>query len=213
MLGELLGVPMSIRHLNSPLLAFAIAIALAGAGGLAATSIPEARAQAAEGPLPANAKPLQGIDRLEAEEYVRDRIASYALLYDGDGLKEDRAAWAATTYWPDAHFILYDQSGVKVLDVGGAAAIFQLFGRSGPRPSTSSQRHGLFNVYFEELTQNQVRTKTVEYLVNGVKGPPAPGEQQVALPHYIFHDTWARSSADPRVWRKTNQTVYCIANC
>src|ERR1700730_9008481 len=150
------------------------------------------------------------VDMLVAREAIRDKIALYSLLHDGDGAARDGRRWADAIWTTNASFQVIDQGGQRLFGNGeigivGRETIFKAFGGCVPSGVGFALRHVLTNVAFDSLTPDSAETRLVEFNIRGVKSQQAvegaPVVPQGPVDVYIMHDTWRRESDGE--WRKS----------
>lgn len=160
------------------------------------------------------------VDMLVAREAIRDKIALYSLLHDGDGAARDARRWADAIWTTDATFQVIDQGGRRLFGNGeigmvGRETILGAFGGGVPSGVDFALRHVLTNVAFDSLTPDSAETRLVEFNIRGVKSQQAaegtPVAPQGPVDVYIMHDTWRRESDGE--WRKSRSVVYCVVSC
>jgi hypothetical protein len=141
-------MPITPRHTRVATLAAALAL---GAAMLASGA---ARAQA-KTPAPAALSP---VEKLVAEDDIRQKLALYGLLADGDGVTgPDIRALADQVMTPDVWTDLYFPDGsLQVHTVGRDQAISTStpdLKKLGP----IAQRHYMVSTYFDEVTPPRPR--------------------------------------------------------
>src|SRR5262249_3978103 len=93
-----------------------------------------------------------------ARESIRDALARYSMLLDGDGARRDPRGWADQMFTPDAVFKLYYPDGTEQYRIEGREAIFNTFGPPGSKKVGT--RHFMVNTVFDELTATSAKTRT-----------------------------------------------------
>ena len=160
------------------------------------------------------------VDMLVAREAIRDKIALYSLLHDGDGAARDGRRWADAIWTTDASLQVIDQGGQRLFGNGeigmvGRETILKAFGGGVPSGVDFALRHVLTNVAFDSLTPDSSETRLVEFNIRGVKSQQAaqgtPVAPQGSVDVYIMHDTWRREGDGE--WRKSRSVVYCVVSC
>ena len=152
---------------------------------------------------------LSPIDRLIAEDEIRQDLALYVLLADGDGIKgKDTRTLADTMMAPDVVTeIYYPLARAPVRTIGREAV-------AGPAPvpavvpaaiDPTVKRHYLVDTYFEDLTANTARTITTAVHFNltrnlvgkdcGAQGPGACGGLPARIIMWTYHMNWVKNAA------------------
>ena len=151
----------------------------------------------------------------ETREAIRDQIANYALLVDGDGLVRDMRVWANALWTTDAVFQVYDASGRSIFgnDVGrrGRATIYRTFGGGTGPMAGPATRHLFLNLRFDRIAIRSAHTRMVGYIVRGWQTAEGDVRPAPASSGYVYHIDWRRDPDD--VWRIARSTVYCAFNC
>ena len=71
------------------------------------------------------------IESAIARESIREALARYSMLLDGDGIKPDARKWADQLFTPDAVFVSHYPDCTEQIRLEGREAIFKTFGRPG----------------------------------------------------------------------------------
>ena len=157
---------------------------------------------------------LSPIDRLIAEDEIRQDMALYALLADGDGIKgKDTRTLADKMMAPDVVTEIYYPLAKAPLKLIGRDAV------AGPTPivpavpapvASTIKRHYMVETYFEDLTATTARTITTAVHFNLTRnlvgkdcanqGPGACGGIPARITMWTYHMTWAKT---PAGWQVT----------
>jgi len=152
---------------------------------------------------------LSPIDRLIAEDEIRQDLALYALLADGDGIKgKDTRTLADKMMAPDVVTEIYYPLAKAPLKTLGREAV------AGPAPvvpavpapvESTIKRHYLVETYFEDLTATTAKTITTAVHFNltrnlvgqgcAAQGPGACGGIPARITMWVYHMTWAKTAA------------------
>ena len=196
---------------SATLLLITLVTAAAVGGITSATLTFEGTARAAE------YRPL--LQELAAKEAIREQIARYTILHDGDGATRDGRLWADSLWTRDATFQVIYPDGTRKLGNGeiglqGREAIYRAFATGRPAPPGLALRHVLVDTTFDSVRDRTARTRTVEFVIFGklpVGAPAHAGGAQMTIPAYVTHDTWRKG--DDGQWRKSRSVVYCTVSC
>jgi SnoaL-like domain len=162
---------------------------------------------------------LQSLEFLSAKDAIREKVALYSLLHDGDGVVQDGRRWADALWTTDASFQVIYPGGKRVLGNGGNGlkgreTIFRAFGGPLPMETDSAIRHVLMEPVFDFVTARTAGTRTAEIVIRGRKlrsSLAAATEVQGPVDSYVMHDTWEKG--DDGQWRKSRSMVYCTVAC
>lgn len=159
-------------------------------------------------PVAASAAPkLSAIDKLVAEDEIRNDLALYALLADGDGIKgKDTRTLADKLMAPDVVTeIYYPHSTAPVRILGREAVAGPQVTPAPPGPSTSISRHFLVETYFEDMTATTAKTVTTAVHFDlspntigkecKLAGAGACGGVPSRVIMWIYHMTWVKNAA------------------
>jgi hypothetical protein len=164
-----------------------------------------------EPPIAKVAAGMSNLDVLATEDGIRQSWADYVLLLDGDGLQNDRSAWAERLFTQDAKWRQFGPDRQLVTAANGPAEIDLLLSRSNRLQSTGKQMPVVLR--FDEITPTTVKTRTVVTYLNIPlsKTPSQPdgvpavvgGVPQSALA--VFHETWRKVEGQ---WLISEMTIY-----
>jgi hypothetical protein len=156
---------------------------------------------------------LSPIDRLVAEDAIRQQIALYELLADGDGEQpKDIAALADRIMAPAiVNDVYYSNGDLKAHSVGRDPVKAT---RAAPSASPVAVKHFLVSTYFDEITPTTAKTRTTAMRVHVTKnllgadcqkaGEDACGGRVTHLVLFIYHDSWTKT---PDGWEKTQSRL------
>lgn len=181
---------------GAPLVATALAIGLIAVG--ANQFIPRADAAAS----------LTALDRLIIEDDIRQRIETYALLADGDGIqRKDIAKLANTLMTPDVVSEIYAVGSKTPIRLEGRAR------HAGPevnpplaaeKPDLIAGRHYLVGTLFDQVSATEVRTRTSALHLDVTKnilgadckkaGEDACGGRVVSATMWMYHMVWVKTA-------------------
>lgn len=158
-------------------------------------------------PAAASAAPkLSAIDKLVAEDEIRNNLALYALLADGDGIKDkDTRTLADKLMAPDVVTeIYYTHSAAPVRILGRDAVAGPQVTPAPPGPSSSVGRHYLVETYFEDITTTTAKTVTTavhfDLSPNAIgkecklAGAGACGGVPSRVIMWIYHMNWVKNA-------------------
>lgn len=144
------------------------------------------------------------IEAAIARESIREALAQYSMLLDGDGIRPDARSWADKLFTNDAVFISYYPDGAQQIRLEGREAIHKTFGRPGS-PEVAA-RHFMVNTVFDELTATTAKTRTSALIQVsrrdqdcGKKKGILNGGQPVLSAILVYHDTWVLDDGE---WKK-----------
>ncbi len=144
------------------------------------------------------------IESALARESIREALAHYSMLLDGDGAGRDPIKWANKLFTSDATFVLHYPDGTEQYRIEGREAIGKTFGRPGS-PKTAT-RHFMVNTVFDELTPASAKTRTSALIQVsmrdqecGKKEGALNGVQPVLSAIIVYHDSWVFESGE---WKK-----------
>ena len=152
---------------------------------------------------------LSPIERLVAEDEIRQNLALYALLADGDGIKgKDTRTLADELMTPDVVTEIYYPLGHGPVTTIGREAV------AGPAPKPTAgpvavesvvKRHYLVDTYFEDLTPTTAKTITTSVhfdltpnLVGkdcATRGAGACGGLPARVIMWTYHMSWVKNAA------------------
>ena len=98
------------------------------------------------------------IESLLARESIREALANYSMLLDGDGAGRDPQQWANRLFTADATFVLHQPDGKEQYRIEGREKIGSTFGR--PASPKVAVRHFMVNTVFDEVTSTSAKTRT-----------------------------------------------------
>ena len=144
------------------------------------------------------------IESALARESIREALANYSMLLDGDGVARDARTWADKLFTPDAVFISHYPDGTEQIRIEGREAIYKTFGRPGS-PEVAG-RHFMVNTVFDELSLTTAKTRTSALIQvskrdqdcakkKGILNGGAP----VISAILVYHDTWVLDGGE---WKK-----------
>ena len=143
------------------------------------------------------------IETALARESIREQLAQYSMLLDGDGIRRDPESWAKRLFMPDATFVLHYPDGSEQYRIEGSEAIGKTFGRAS---SKTAARHFMVNTVFDELTATTAKTRTSALiqvsrrdLDCAKKEGALNGGQPVLSVLIVYHDTWMLDGGE---WKK-----------
>jgi hypothetical protein len=148
------------------------------------------------------------IESAIARESIREALAQYSMLLDGDGIKREGRAWADKLFTPDAVFVSHYPDGTEQMRLEGREAIFNMFGRpnTSATPPTTAARHFLVNTVFDELTPTTAKTRTsalIQVSKRDQDGAKKEGRlnasQSVISAILVYHDAWVLDAGE---WKK-----------
>ena len=159
------------------------------------------------------------IERLIAEDEIRQQVALYGLLADGDGLdRKNVRALADKIMTPDTINEIYPVTGpiaeMRGRDaVGGpvrrppapaAATAVPVPPAPPTSPATTAGRHFLVSTYFDEITPTEARTRTTAIHFDMTKnmigpecrksGEDACGGRVVKGSMWVYHTIWIKTA-------------------
>jgi SnoaL-like protein len=144
------------------------------------------------------------IESAIARESIREALAQYSMLLDGDGVARDARAWADKLFTPDAVFISHYPDGTEQIRIEGREAIYKTFGRPGS-PEVAG-RHFMVNTVFDELSPTTAKTRTSALIQVSKRDQDCArkkgilnGGQPVISAILVYHDTWVLDGGE---WKK-----------
>lgn len=144
------------------------------------------------------------IESAIARESIREALAQYSMLLDGDGAGRDPRTWANKLFTPDAVFVLHYPDGTEQYRIEGREALFKTFGRAGS--PTMATRHFMVNTVFDELTPTSAKTRTSALIQVSKRDQECArkegalnGGQPVLSAIIVYHDTWVLDGGE---WKK-----------
>ena len=160
---------------------------------------------AGAGPATAAAIGMAPIDRLVAEDDIRQQLALYALLADGDGISpKDIDTLATKITAPDVVTEIFPADGGPPTHTVGRAAVIGPRPTGTPPPPTNVSRHYLVDTYFDEITPTTARTRTTSVHFNLTKnlvgkdclqrGAGACGGQVNKVTMWTYHMRWVKNA-------------------
>jgi hypothetical protein len=179
-------------------------IAAALALGAAMLASGAARAQA----------PLSPVDKLVAEDDIRQKLALYGILTDGDGVAgKNIRGLVDQIMTPDVWTDLYYPDGSLQVHTVGREAIVT----STPIPKSMgpiANRHYLIATYFDELTPTTAKTRTTMMWMQVTRnllgadcakgGPDACGGRVVSAMTTVYHNDWVKTADG---WRMSRNVI------
>lgn len=164
------------------------------------------------GAVSAPAAALSPVDRLVAEDEIRQQIALYGYLADGDGKNPpDIRALADRILTPDSVTDVMKAAGHSRLHLEGRKAVVD----STPPPAPDSplvNRHNYISTYFDEITADSAKTRTTVVwflLARQKQGVPCMGEnctsQLRQVMTFVYHDIWRKTAEG---WQKARSVIY-----
>jgi hypothetical protein len=162
---------------------------------------------------------LEPLELLIAKDAIREKIALYTLLHDGDGVIQDGRTWADALWTVNASFQVVYPGGKRMFGNGetgleGRETIFRAFGGPPFPEGDVAIRHVLMQPVFDSVTRRTAQTRTVEIVIRGRKLQTlsaGAAEAQSPVDSYIMHDFWKKG--DDGEWRKSRSVVYCTVAC
>jgi len=143
------------------------------------------------------------IESALARESIREALAHYSMLLDGDGIGRDPQAWARKLFMPDATFVLHYPDGTEQYRIEGSEAIGKTFGRGSSKNAT---RHFMVNTVFDELTATTAKTRTSALIQVSRRDQDCAkkegalnGGQPVLSAIIVYHDSWVLDGGE---WKK-----------
>jgi hypothetical protein len=176
------------------------------AAGLAVTHAPgSARAAAAA---------MSPLDRLVAEDEMRQKLALYAMDADGDGAQpKNIRELADVTLTPDVVSDLYFPNGALQGHSVGRDAIVTGTAPANPA-SPIAGRHFLVSVYFDEVTPTTAKSRTTSVHFDITKnmlgadckkaGEGACGGRVVDAMTVVYHSSWVKTKDG---WQMANNVI------
>jgi hypothetical protein len=144
------------------------------------------------------------IETVIARESIREALAQYSMLLDGDGVAPNYRKWADDLFTADAVFVLKYPNGVDQERYEGREAVFKRFGRAGS--PASAGRHFMVNTVFDEVTPTSAKTRTsalIQVSQRDTECEKKPGGLNGGKPIVsfiiVYHDTWV---LDGGAWKK-----------
>jgi hypothetical protein len=144
------------------------------------------------------------IESALARESIREALAQYSMLLDGDGINPDARRWADKLFTADAVFLSHYPDGTEQIRIEGREAIFKTFGRPGS-PEVAS-RHFMVNTVFDELTATTAKTRTSALIQVSKRDRECArkkgilnGGEPVLSAILVYHDTWLLDGGE---WKK-----------
>ena len=144
------------------------------------------------------------IESAIARESIREALAQYSMLLDGDGINPDARKWADKLFTPDAVFVSHYPDGAEQIRIEGREAIFKTFGRPGS-PEVAA-RHFMVNTVFDELTPTTAKTRTSALIQVSNRDQDCAkkkgilnGGQPVLSAILVYHDSWVLDGGE---WKK-----------
>lgn len=153
------------------------------------------------------APPLSAIDKLVAKDEIRNDLALYALLADGDGINgKDTRTLADKLMAPDVVTeIYYPHSTAPVRILGREAVAGPQVTPAPPGPSASVSRHYLVETYFEDMTATTAKTVTTAVHFDlspntigkdcKLAGAGACGGVPSRVIMWIYHMNWIKNAS------------------
>jgi hypothetical protein len=149
---------------------------------------------------------MSPVDRLIAEDDIRQRLSLYALYADGDGVNPmDTPALAEKLMTPDVVSKSYPANGGPPRILNGRAPVAGTNPRQMPpvdRPSAG--RHYLVQTYFDEVTPTTAKTRSTALYFDVTRnlvgpdckaaGPDACGGKVVSSALWVYHMTWKKTA-------------------
>jgi hypothetical protein len=144
------------------------------------------------------------IESALARENIREALARYSMLLDGDGSTRDPQEWANRLFTSDATFVLHYPDGTEQYRIEGRDAIGKTFGRAGS--SKVATRHFMVNTVFDELTATSAKTRTSALIQVSKRDQECArkegalnGGQPVISAIIVYHDSWVLEDGE---WKK-----------
>ena len=144
------------------------------------------------------------IESALARESIREALAHYSMLLDGDGVGRDPETWAKKLFTSDATFVLHYPDGSEQYRIEGREAIGKTFGRPGS--SKVATRHFMVNTVFDELTPTSAKTRTSALIQVSRRDQDCAkkegvlnGGQPLLSALIVYHDTWVHDAGE---WKK-----------
>ena len=144
------------------------------------------------------------IEAAIARESIREALAQYSMLLDGDGVAPDARKWADKLFTADAVFESHYPDGAQQIRLEGREAIFKTFGRPGS-PEVAA-RHFMVNTVFDELTPTTAKTRTSALIQVSKRDQDCAkkkgilnGGQSVLSAILVYHDSWVLEGGE---WKK-----------
>lgn len=196
-------MPITPRH--TPVSTVAAAFAFGAAMLASSAAVAQAKAPAA----------LSPVEKLVAEDDIRQKLALYGLLADGDGVAgPDIRALAHQVMTPDVWTDLYYPDGsLQVHTVGRDQAISTStpdLKRLGP----IANRHYMVSTYFDEVTPTTAKTRTTTIWLFVTRdllgadcakgGPDACGGRVVSAMTTVYHNDWVKTAEG---WRMSRNVI------
>jgi hypothetical protein len=162
-------------------------------------------------------RPVRGmsaLDRLVAEDEIRQKVALFALYADGDGEKpKDVRALADQLLTPDVVVEVISGLGVSQSRTVGRDAVVAATAPALPNQPTAG-RHFVVATYFDDITPSTAHTRTTALYVNVTRnmvgadcqkaGLDACGGRVVRSVLLVYHDTWVKGDAG---WQKSHSVL------
>ena len=157
---------------------------------------------------PSWARPTVVMSRLSTlveKEAIREQLAQYELLSDGDGETRDGRAWVDRLFTPDAVFEAYSPDGTLGTRWVGAAEIFRNSQAHSIDPKAPiAHRHYMLGTVFDVLTPTTAETRSTSIILGATKGADGKDPVGTMTMLLVYHDTWRKSGG---VWRKSHSVL------
>jgi hypothetical protein len=158
---------------------------------------------------------ISPLDRLVAEDQIRQQIALYGFYADGDGVNpKDLRKMADSLMTQDVVSELYRSGGGEPRrSVGRDAIAGKPPAADAPPPpvSTVAGRHLLVGTYFDEVTPTTAKTRTITLHLDITKnmlgadckkaGDDACGGRVIKAASWVYHISWIKTAAG---WQISN---------
>jgi hypothetical protein len=181
--------------------------------GLAVAQLPEWRVA-----TPAHAATtLSPVDKLIIKDDIRERIALYALLADGDGAggrKRDLRTLAYTLMTPDVVSIIYTARGDPPIELKGRERVAQSPPEVDPEHASKiAGRHYVVETLFDEVTPTTAKTRTTAVYHDATRNTGGVdckkvdektcGGVPVRTVLWVYHMDWRKTPEGWQIFRNT----------
>jgi hypothetical protein len=163
---------------------------------------------------PVLAAEMSAVEKLVAENEIKQQILLYTLLIDGDGLnKKDVRTWADKLFTEDAVFETYGADGQLRSRLNGREDIYRQTAKSPDLPPGISGRHFNVATYFDEISPTTAKVRTITTMLTVTQrqptgcvnlGDPACGGQPIRVTSFTYHDTFTKTDG---VWKKSRSVI------
>lgn len=157
-------------------------------------------------------------EKLSAQEGIRESLALYTLLLDGDGVHSDGKAWVERIFTNDGIYQSFYPDGTLAVRLEGRDAIYQRYGSDPPRDGRMLRRsadtlsvvkHYMIDTVFDEITATGARTRTAALLLTSTVNTSGRactqcGSVPTKMILVVYHDTWKKTDLG---WQKQLSSI------